>query len=238
MTGEVAVPMLPCRSIDEITDFYEALGFTTTYRQTRPNPYVALRREDFELHFFGMDGFDPRDSYGTCGVRVPDTGALHKAFADGMRAKYGKVLVSGTPRMTTPRRRKNSGCHAGFTIVDPGGNWVRIFPAEGRPTAEPPSPTGKLTVALDNAVVMGDSHGDDRQAAKVLDGALRREAEQASPTELVEALVYRAELAVRLDDPAAAREALDRARAVPLDADQRRHAAAALANADTLAASL
>ncbi len=59
MVNEVAVPQLPCRSIDEITTFYGALGFRTTYRQTRPNPYAALRREDLEMHFFAIEGFDP-----------------------------------------------------------------------------------------------------------------------------------------------------------------------------------
>jgi hypothetical protein len=29
-----------------------------------------------------------------------DIEGLHRAFAAGMRAAYGKVLVSGTPRMT------------------------------------------------------------------------------------------------------------------------------------------
>ena len=60
------IPLLPCASIDEIADFATALGFTITYRQTRPNPYLALSREGIDLHYFGMDGFRPEDSYGTC----------------------------------------------------------------------------------------------------------------------------------------------------------------------------
>ena len=47
--GERMIPLLPCASIDEIADFAGALGFTVTYRQVRPNPYLALRREDIEL---------------------------------------------------------------------------------------------------------------------------------------------------------------------------------------------
>ncbi len=45
MTGERMIPLLPCASIDEIADFAAALGFTVTYRQIRPNPYLALRRD-------------------------------------------------------------------------------------------------------------------------------------------------------------------------------------------------
>lgn len=46
MAGEVTVPLLPCAAVDDMVAFYEALGFRRTYRQTKPNPYVAVRRED------------------------------------------------------------------------------------------------------------------------------------------------------------------------------------------------
>src|SRR4051812_28085816 len=48
-----------CASIDDIVTFYGALGFTTTYKQRKPNPCVALKREDLNLHFFEIAGFDP-----------------------------------------------------------------------------------------------------------------------------------------------------------------------------------
>jgi hypothetical protein len=215
MANEVTVPLLPCRSIDDMTEFYGTLGFTTTYRQTRPNPYVCVRREDLELHFFGIEGFDPEQSYGSCLVYVPDTGALHQAFAEGMRAAHGKLLVSGIPRMTSPRKRKNTGKRAGFSVVDPGGNWIRFFPVaedDEEEAADAAHPTGKLTKALENAIVLGDSKGDDRQAARILDATLTRERAAAHPVELVEALVYRAELALRLDDPSRARTLLTQVR--------------------------
>jgi hypothetical protein len=63
-----------------------------------------------------------------------------------------------------------------------------------------------LNRALRNAVRLGDSKGDPRQAAKILDGALAK----AGDEDVAEALVYRAELAVRLDDLATARDVLDR----------------------------
>lgn len=68
------------------------LGFEQPYRQLRPNPYLALQRGAIGLGFFGIPGFDPADSYGSCLVTVPDIGAL---FAAGMRAAHGKLLVSG-----------------------------------------------------------------------------------------------------------------------------------------------
>jgi catechol 2,3-dioxygenase-like lactoylglutathione lyase family enzyme len=136
VANELTVPALPCRSIDEIEAFYTALGFTRTYRRVRPNPYLALRWEDIELHFFGIPDFDPQDSYGTCLVFVPDIGSTFRAFAEGMWGVYGKLLVSGIPRMTRPRNRKNAGGLTGFTVVDPGGNWIRFSVRESKDLGE------------------------------------------------------------------------------------------------------
>jgi hypothetical protein len=209
VANEVTVPLLPCRDIDEIAGFYAVLGFRTTYRQQRPNPYVALRREDLHLHFFAMPEFDPDASYGSCLVLVDDIGALHRAFADGMRAAYGKVLVSGTPRMTRPRVRRNTGRLTGFSVVDPGGNWIRITAKAPEPAS---GPHGRLARALENAVVLADSKGDPAQAAKILDGALAKAGPGDDPATMAEALAYRAELALVLDDTATAAAALERAR--------------------------
>ncbi|MBG0831343.1 VOC family protein [Planomonospora sp. ID67723] len=235
MADEVTVPLLPCRSIDEIVEFYRALGFEPTYRQTRPNPYTALQREDLALHFFALDGFDPANSYGSCLVFVPDTGTLFESFAAGMRAAYGKLLVSGIPRMTRPRKRKNTGDLAGFTVVDPGGNWIRIFPSSGPVTRDEDrsgiagAEQSRIAKAMENAIVLGESRGDHRQAARILDATLARVQDSASAAELVEALVYRAELAMRLDDGERVDALLDRVRDVPLGEADREALAETLA---------
>ena len=235
MAGEIAIPLLPCRSIDEIEDFYQMLGFERTYRQTKPYPCVGVRREDLQLQFFGLDGFDPEASYGSCVVLVKDTMALYEGFAAGMRAVHGKVLVSGIPRMTRPRKRKNVGNAAGFSVVDPGGNWIRIFhhnnDAADDSTDEPSS---QLAKAMQSAVVLGDSKGDTRQAARILDSALNRHRGSAPVTDLVEALVYGAELAMRLGDRARAGALLAEVAAAELAGEQRESLSEALANAADL----
>ncbi|MFD8492902.1 hypothetical protein [Amycolatopsis sp. NPDC059657] len=236
MSDEITVPLLPCRSIDEIVEFYEMLGFTTTYRQVRPNPCVGLRREDLQLQFFTMPGFKPEDSYGSCVVVVPDTGELFEAFAAGMRAAHGKLLVSGIPRMTRPRKRKNAGNLSGFTVIDPGGNWIRIFAAKAEPADSEPAPN-RLAASLRSAVVVGDSHGSHERAAHMLDNALSRYA-GAAPADLVEALAYRAELAVRVGDPAGAREFLASAGEVSLTDAERARLGDTLAGLRDLAATL
>jgi catechol 2,3-dioxygenase-like lactoylglutathione lyase family enzyme len=208
VANEVSVPLLPCRDIDEIAEFYAALGFRRTYRQGKPNPYVALRREDLHLHFFGMPDFDPETSYGSCLVLVDDIGALHRAFADGMRAAYGKVLISGLPRMTRPRVRRHDRL-TGFSVVDPGGNWIRVT---AKAPVRTPGPVSHLGRTLENAVVLADSKGDHAQAAKILDGALGKVPPDEDPALMAEALAYRAELALVLDDTETAAEALAAAR--------------------------
>jgi hypothetical protein len=126
-----------------------------------------------------------------------------------MRAAYGKVLIAGVPRITRPRVRRNTGRLTGFSIVDPGGNWIRIT-AKG-PAPVPDAP-GRLAQALENAVVLADSKGAPIQAAKILDGALAKAGPQDDPATMAEALAYRAELALVLDDTATAAAALARAR--------------------------
>ncbi|GAA2505777.1 hypothetical protein Ahu01nite_042670 [Winogradskya humida] len=94
MAHEVTVPLLPCGSIDDIADFYQALGFEVTYRQTKPNPYVAIRREDLHLHFFGMPDFDAATSYGT--LPGPEPGC--RRAARGVRGGDAVALRQGARR--------------------------------------------------------------------------------------------------------------------------------------------
>ncbi|MCZ7439903.1 VOC family protein [Micromonospora sp. WMMC241] len=237
MANETTIPLLPCRLLDDVAPFYQALGFQVTHRQARPNPYLALRREDLNLHFFGMPEFDPATSYGSCLVVVDDLVGIHRAFAAGLRAAYGKVLVSGVPRMSRPRVRRNQDGHTGFSIVDPGGNWIRfVARATGGPGDR--EDQGALARALGNAVVQADSRGNPRQAAKILDGALARPDATDDPAVHVEALVYRAELALLLDEPEAARDLLRRAGAVPLGAESRERLADTRQHAADLTAAL
>ena len=200
VANELTIPLLPCPSIDEIASFYEMLGFEITYRQTRPNPHVAVRREDINLHFFGMDGYDPAQSYSTCLVIVADTSELFEAFAAGMRSVHGRLLISGIPRMTRPRLRNDR--YTGFTVVDPGGNWIRINKAAREPEAQT-----TLARAMENAARQADARGDEHQGLKILDGALKRATDDEP--ELQAAREYRDELAERVKG-SAQRPALER----------------------------
>ncbi|WP_436532733.1 VOC family protein [Actinoplanes sp. HUAS TT8] len=234
MANEVTVPLLPCASIDDIEAFYTVLGFSTTYKQRKPNPCVGLQREDLQLQFFEIAGFDPEQSYGSCLVLTSDIAELHRAFAAGMRAAYGKVLVSGMPRMTRPRARRNADGVGGFSVVDPGGNWIRVF----QNAATMPASAGRLAKVLANAVVLADSKGDAGQAVRILDSALARPQADDDPVTHVEVLAYRAELAMVLDDRETATAMLARIEDVALNADETRRAAPTFEIAADLAAAL
>ncbi|MHA6782825.1 hypothetical protein ACVGOW_17790 [Pseudonocardia saturnea] len=217
---ERTVPLLPCRDIDDIAPFYAALGFTQTYRQVRPNPYLCLQRGAIDLHFFSVEGFEPENSMGSILWLADDTGALFDALAAGLREAYGRLPLAGIPRITRPRRRQ--GTAAGFTVVDPGGNWLRISRSGDDETDEPGA--SPLERVLRNAARQGDSHGDEVRALAVLDAGLLRHAD-ASDAERLPVLAYRAELLVRTGDGAGATATVAAIRALDLDpADRARYA--------------
>jgi hypothetical protein len=81
LANEVTIPALPCRDLEVSIAFYEALGFVRSFRQQRPNPYAVVSRDDFHLHLFTIDGFEPEQSYATVIVVVPDADKLYEAFA-------------------------------------------------------------------------------------------------------------------------------------------------------------
>jgi catechol 2,3-dioxygenase-like lactoylglutathione lyase family enzyme len=226
MAGERTIPILPCRLLEEVLAFYELLGFQITYRQARPNPYAVVRREDIQLHFFELDGFDPEQSYAGAIVVVPDAEALYRSFADVLRAAYGRLPRSGIPRILRPRAKQ--GTVAGFSVVDPGGNWLRIY-RSGDSEDTQDSVKG-LALVVRSAARQGDARGDEAAAVKMLDAGLARHAD-ASASERLPALVYRAELAVRIGDGERAMATLVEIGALDLDDDERAMAAADLASA-------
>jgi catechol 2,3-dioxygenase-like lactoylglutathione lyase family enzyme len=196
MAGERTYPMLPCPDLEEALGFYRALGFTVTYRQLRPNPYAVVELAEIAIHLAAIDGFDPANSYGSAIITVPDPEQLWKSFRDGLRDGLGTVPINGIPRLLRPRRK--AGTATGFTIVDPGGNWLRFYRSGA---TEDESPRTGLGRVIDVAARQGDARGDDMQAIAVIDSGLVRHPD-APPLEIFEALLYRAELKGRLgQDP-------------------------------------
>ncbi|HEY0735663.1 MAG TPA: VOC family protein [Herpetosiphonaceae bacterium] len=210
MANERIYPCLPCCDLDESVAFYEALGFTRTYRQMRPNPYAVVALGDLQIHLFGMENFKASDSYATAIVVVPDPDGLYRAFAAGLRQTFGKLPTVGIPRILRPR--KKYGTVRGFTVIDPGGNWLRIYQLGD--TEEEGKAEG-LVGMINVATRLGDSHGDEAAALKTLDTGLKRFPD-APAIDRVRAYLYRAELAIRLENAALAQASLASAQAIQL----------------------
>ena len=226
MPAAVTIPILPCPELDSTVSFYEALGFTRTYRQSRPNPYAVVAREDIQIHLHTIEEYDPETATGNVIVAVPDVDELYGSFASGLRATYGKLFAAGIPRIIRPRRR--FGTVYGFSVVDPGGNWLR-FSNLGDTEEAAEKRTGLLRV-VDNAARLGDAHGDATAAIDLLAAGFERFAD-APVAERAEALLYRAELAARLGRPELASESLEAASALPLNDAQRGALASEFAHA-------
>ena len=218
MANERTYPILPCRELDESISFYETLGFKRTYRQTRPNPYAVVALEDIQIHLFGMEGFNPADSYGSVIIAVPDPDGLYHDFATRLRKTYGKLPVAGIPRILRPR--KKYGTVRGFTVVDPGGNWLRIYKLGDTEEEDSAEKAEGLTQIIYVAARLGDAHGDESLALKTLENGLTRFPE-AGILERARAYLYRAELAVRTKNYELARSSLIAAKSLELTDEER-----------------
>lgn len=218
--SEETIPMLPCRTLQPVLDFYTVLGFEVTFQQRSPNPYAVVERGGIQLHFFGMKRYEPTESYSTCYIRTDDVDALHEAFRAGLKAAYGRVPTRGLPRMGSLKDTSHGVRQ--FLVTDPGGNCLRIGQQTSRDHHHRPAPEEPFSKALHHASLLADSRDDPAGAAKIIDRALGREDERPTPVQSFRLLVLRADVAGRLGDEATATSALAEAAAVPLTAEERR----------------
>ncbi|MDT0610442.1 bleomycin resistance protein [Streptomyces lancefieldiae] len=216
---EKTIPILPCRTIQPVLDFYTALGFKVTFQQKSPNPYAVVERGGIQLHFFGMKQYEPAESYSTCYVHTDDVDGLHEVFRARLKAEYGRIPTRGLPRIG-PLNDTSHGVRQ-FLVTDPGGNCLRIGQRTSQDQHHRPAPKETFARALHHASLLADSKEDPASAAKIIDRVLRLEDERPTPVQLLRLLVLRADVAGRLGDEETARSALDQATAVHLTAQER-----------------
>lgn len=217
--GEKTIPILPCRTLQPVLDFYAALGFEATFQQRSPNPYAVVERGGIQLHFFGMKRYDPTQSYSTCLIRTEDIDGLYETFRSGLKAAYGRVPTRGLPRIG-PLKDTSHGVRQ-FLVTDPGGNCLRIGQEMSPDHRHRPAPEETFDRALHHASLLADSRDDPAGAAKVVDRVLRMADERPTPVQLLRLLVLRADVAGRLGDKATATSALSEAAAIQLTAQER-----------------
>lgn len=114
---DLAIPILPCRSVDATTAFYKRLGFAGGPHQLNPNDAI-LKRGAIELHFFAHPQLIPTESHAGCYLRARDVDRFHQ-----------ECLALDLPREGLPRVDRLEDKPWGlreFAIVDPDGNLIRI----------------------------------------------------------------------------------------------------------------
>ncbi|MFE7541540.1 bleomycin resistance protein [Streptomyces platensis] len=220
--SEKTIPMLPCRTLQPVLDFYTALGFEVTFQQKSPNPYAVVQRGGIQLHFFGMKRYDPAQSYSTCYIRTDDVDGLHQDFRTGLKAAYGRIPARGLPRIG-PLKDTSHGVRQ-FLVSDPGGNCLRIGQQTSQDHHHRPAPQETFSRALHHATLLADSRDDPASAAKIIDRVLRMADERPTPVQLLRLLVLRADVAGRLGDDETATSALAKAAAIRLTAEERESA--------------
>jgi hypothetical protein len=232
--NETTVPVLPCISVDETLEFYQALGFEITYKMTKPYLYLALSLSGFELHFGRppVTGINPSDEdAGGCLVMVDAVAPYHAAFTEAIRRKYGKVLNTGRPRITRYRPGASR-----FSVIDPSGNTLIFIQRDEPKELEYGGSKGfeKLAKSLDNSRILREFKHDDRAAVIAINSGLRKFGAEAPAVDRARAYATLIELAIDMDEREKIESLSAELRAIPLTEAEQRQVASELREAENL----
>ena len=114
---DLAIPILPSRSLTGTLAFYGRLGFEGEILG-EGDAYAILTRGDIELHFFSHPTLVPAESWAGCYVRVAEVDPLYQAFL------AASLPPRGIPRMDAIGD-KPWGMRE-FAVVDEDGNLLRV----------------------------------------------------------------------------------------------------------------
>ncbi|WP_404650560.1 VOC family protein [Rhodococcus sp. 27YEA6] len=205
---EKTIPQLMAQSIDPVADFYTALGFEITFRQTAPYQFLSVQRGGIELNFYGDKDFDSMSCAHGCLVTTDDVDYLYAVFTQGLQEAFGSVPAQGVPRVGA-LKDMSYGMRQ-FLMTDPGGNTIQIAQPISEDQRHRQLPNGTFDRAIHMGSLFADSKQDLELAVKVLDRALHRSDEEPTDVQLVKLLVLRADVAVRRGELDLARELLVR----------------------------
>jgi len=113
---DIAIPILPSRSLTDTLSFYRRLGFDGELHAF--GNYAILRRGTVELHFFAHRELRPEESQFACYIRVADAESMWQSFATA------QLPQAGIPRQDA-LEDKSWGMRE-FAVIDPDGNLLRI----------------------------------------------------------------------------------------------------------------
>jgi hypothetical protein len=213
----IITPIFPCRSLEELLDFYRTLGFTVTYQQKSPNPYAVVERGWIRLDFYGVKHHDPKLCYHTCYILADNTEELYEAFSAALRKSNGRLPARGLPRISE-MRDKASGIRE-FMFSDIAGNCIRvgrkITPAadDGQEGAMD-AVNKRLSGVLDFVYKSEDDPEEYEQVIRMLDKAIEKE-KQNHCINLYLAMISRARIAIAQHDYGKAKALLQLVRDSP-----------------------
>jgi hypothetical protein len=205
----ITIPLLQCISIIETLEFWQALGFQITYKQTHPYQYGVVERGGHQLHFGRIKGMEAGNNFYTgCLIIVPDAEKVYHELTHGLKQHLGRVPHTGIPRISRMKPDTTR-----FTLTDVAGNSI-IFVSNTEQDQEiwekaENKNQSKLQRAIAIAIRFRDYKNDDAAAIKTLDAALKR-VDDENVMDIAEALIMRIELAESSDDQAKVAECKSR----------------------------
>ncbi|RFS14377.1 VOC family protein [Emticicia sp. C21] len=196
----IITPIFPCKSLSELLEFYQTLGFEVTYHQKNPNPYAIVEKRWIRFDFYGTKHHVPLRCYHTCYILTDEADELYEEFTDALRNKFGKLPTRGLPRISAIRD-KSYGVRE-FMFSDIAGNCIRIgrkidkieeYPKEIEEANK------RLALALDYAYKLEDEVEEYEKASTFLDKAIERDKNNPCPN-LYRVILIRADLAIEKED--------------------------------------
>lgn len=125
MTAGKITANLPSRSFEKTETFYQALGFQTVYRG---EGWMILELNGMMIEFFPHPELDPKDSWFSASLRLPDIDTQHSQWSIlDHWASDGR-----SPRLTEPMQADGDAPQM-FAMIDPDGSLWRVM--EGQTSA-------------------------------------------------------------------------------------------------------
>ena len=120
---EKVIPILPCTNIQRQVQFYENMGFEIVELITRPYPYVVVKYNHLEIHFYTSKKLVESENPNMCIMQVDNVDEICTQFSEGLKKAIGSIPRSGIPKVTKVRDLKSD---RRFTITDTGGNTIYV----------------------------------------------------------------------------------------------------------------
>lgn len=201
-----AIPLLPCVSIKETLEFYQAIGSEITYQQKAPNNYIGLKLKNIEIHFFRMKQIKPEANFSSSYLVVDEIDAFYNLCRDGLKKLYNKIPIKGIPRINQIKDMPTYGVRQ-FIIVDPSGNYLRIGQAIPKTDSVLFEENGKkpqkgtvLTKAYELADRLANGKEDLEASIKVIDKVLSEEKDSNELVCIFKIIILRIDIAHKMDD--------------------------------------